>query len=145
MEKEAIIQKLKGYMQAKPEVVFVYLYGSHAKGTANRLSDVDVAIYLDEKAVPKDKLFEVRLAFIGELMSLLQTNEIDVVTLNNASPLLSHQVLKYGILLDCKDQTKKNEYVVRSFNVYIDYKMLMTPHLRKLSERIKTGTFGEIR
>ena len=43
---EEIIEKLKEFFTDREEVQFAVLFGSLAKGTANKLSDVDVAVML---------------------------------------------------------------------------------------------------
>ena len=39
------IKNLKEYFSNRKEVAFAFLYGSQAKGTATKLSDVDIAVY----------------------------------------------------------------------------------------------------
>ncbi len=50
INKEDLIAKLDQALSAKPEIIFAYLFGSVAKGTAGNKSDVDVAIFLDPSA-----------------------------------------------------------------------------------------------
>ena len=40
-----LIEKLKEYFSQRGDIAFAFLYGSQAKGHANRLSDVDIAVY----------------------------------------------------------------------------------------------------
>lgn len=42
-----IIEDLKNYFEKREEIQFAVLFGSLAKGTENKLSDVDIAIMVD--------------------------------------------------------------------------------------------------
>ena len=46
VDTEAIVASLLAFAQTRPELVALYLYGSHATGTARRDSDIDVAVLL---------------------------------------------------------------------------------------------------
>ena len=67
----------------------VYLFGSQPRGKAWAESDVDVAVLLGP-SVPKERYGAVRAQLISELMSVFGSNDVDVVTLNQASPLLTY-------------------------------------------------------
>jgi predicted nucleotidyltransferase len=40
-----LIEKLKKYFKQRKDIAFAFLYGSEAKEGANKLSDVDIAVY----------------------------------------------------------------------------------------------------
>ncbi|MBI4630351.1 MAG: nucleotidyltransferase domain-containing protein [Chloroflexi bacterium] len=112
----------------KHGVVLAYLFGSHAKGTARAFSDVDIAVLLPYDT-PRSKFFDVRLALTDALMSLLGKNEIDVVVLNEATPLLAYQVVRYGkIVYEDKITSPSTSFIVRVIKYYAD-----TEHFRKIS------------
>lgn len=54
MEKSEIIKTINQVLRGFSEVNFGYLFGSVAEGFEREGSDVDVAIYLDEKLDEKD-------------------------------------------------------------------------------------------
>ena len=112
----------------KHGVVLAYLFGSQAEGTARRSSDVDIAVLLPP-GTPRTKYFDVRLDLTNELMDLLHKNEVDVVVLNEATPLLAHQIIKYGRILYEDPQTRPAiDFVVYAVKRYAD-----TEHFRKLA------------
>src|SRR3990172_7020257 len=39
------IETLKSYFSTRKDIAFAFLFGSHARGTATKLSDVDIAVY----------------------------------------------------------------------------------------------------
>lgn len=47
---EETIERLPIYLEGRPEVRFAYLFESWARGRVKPLSDIDVAIYLDEES-----------------------------------------------------------------------------------------------
>ena len=74
-EAEEVQKKLKTYFSQKTEIDTVLLFGSFAKGTYNKHSDIDIAIHSD-KALD----FET-LASIQTDLSLLLHREIDLTDL----------------------------------------------------------------
>lgn len=82
----------------KHSVVLAYLFGSQAEGTARTTSDVDIAVLLGPTTA-YDSFFDTRLALTNELMDVFHRNALDVVVLNEAPPLLAHQVVKFGKMI----------------------------------------------
>jgi len=115
----------------KQKVVFAYLFGSQAKGTAGRLSDTDVAVYFDDR-IPRDKHFDARLEVLGALMDVLKTDDIDVAVLNDAPPLLAHRILKEGVLIFSDNDKVRLAYEVRAVLKYLDWK----PYLDKFTQQV---------
>ena len=87
------------------DTVSAYLFGSHARGTAHRDSDVDVGVLFDER----------RLATPGErsaatdrlnaaLVQATHCNRVDVVVLNDAPAELGATVIRTGQQLVCRDR-----------------------------------------
>lgn len=87
-----------------PEVVAAFLFGSHAEGRAHRESDIDVAVLLDRRLCPdaRDR-FEKRVELTSELIAALHDNEVDLVVLNDAPPLLGRRIVLSGRLVHCAD------------------------------------------
>lgn len=123
-------EKLKKIFE-KNRVVFAYLFGSQVKRKTGKLSDIDIAVFLDEK-IPCSKFFDIRLKLVGELGDFFKRNDIDVVILNEAPPLLSHRILKEGKVIFSKDRRKQIEYEVRAILRYLDWK----PYLEKYTKEV---------
>ena len=122
--------KLKKIFE-KNNVIFAYLFGSQVKGKIGKLSDVDIAIFFDKK-IPRSKYFDIKLKLIGEFMDFFKRNDIDVVILNEASPLLFHRILKEGKLIFSSDEKKRLDYEVRAIMRYLDWK----PFLEKYTKEV---------
>ncbi len=107
-------------------VVLAYLFGSLARGEAGPLSDVDVAVLLGPD-VPPQRWSDVHLDLICEFMSLFHRNDVDVVVLNRATPLLAHRVVYDGIVVYEPDPLTRVHFEVDTLHRYVD-----TAPLRKL-------------
>jgi predicted nucleotidyltransferase len=139
--KDLDIERLKNYLYLRDEINTAYLFGSCALKRFSPVSDVDVAVLLSTHVDSKNYGF-LKLNLITDLIELLSFNNVDVVILNIAPPLLLHEVIKKGILLFSKNEKERLEFTVKSTMRYLD-----TIHLRKvqdiiLHERIRSGDFG---
>jgi len=115
----------------KQNVVLAYLFGSQAKGNIGPLSDIDIAVYFDE-SVPANERFDLRLETLGQLMDLFKTDEVDLVVLNDAPPLLSHRILKEGTLIFSDNHKKRLDFEVKAVLKYLDWK----PYLDKFTAEV---------
>ncbi|MGC8877666.1 MAG: type VII toxin-antitoxin system MntA family adenylyltransferase antitoxin [Anaerolineae bacterium] len=132
------LEALKRYFASLDDVVLAYLFGSHARGQAGPLSDVDFAVLLAGRP-NEDHCFDMRLELIGGLMGLLHTNEVDVLILNQASPALRYAVLRDGILIFCRDAQARIEFRVRTINEYLDLKPMLKRHGDAILEKARKG------
>jgi predicted nucleotidyltransferase len=85
--------RIQQFFRTKAEVVAVYLFGSEATGNSRKGSDVDMAVM-----VSRDLSGFERVDLETELANLLK-RDVELVIFHQASPLLQHQILKYGNLL----------------------------------------------
>ena len=95
--------------------LLVFLFGSIARGFSTDESDVDIAIMFER--VPD--LFE--LNDLRDQLSRCVGKEVDLITLNTASPIIKMQVLRYGLLIK-KDERGYNEFFVSTVREYSDLK-----------------------
>lgn len=74
------------------------LFGSQATGRALRESDIDMAVWLEQAEILKDvpEAARARKHLMRDLINYLETDKIDLVLLNHASPLLKFQVARTG-------------------------------------------------
>ncbi len=71
----------------------VYLFGSHASGTATSTSDIDIAV-LGNKKIPSIARWQLQ----SELADTLAC-DVDLVDLLSASTVMQHQVIHNGLCL----------------------------------------------
>jgi predicted nucleotidyltransferase len=137
-------QRICGYFSRCPEVVAVYLFGSQAKGKARNRSDIDIAILLEDGS-DSHRYFDLMLKHMEEL-ERIYNNRVDVVILNNARPLLQHQVLMYGKLLYERNRQARVRFEVSSRKIYFDIKPALEEQSKALFKRIKeVGLSGRYR
>ncbi len=118
-------EKLRKVLKNKEYIEFAYLFGSQATGDTNSESDVDVAVYVDEKR--KEDFFDIRLELIEDITRATK-KEADVTILNTAKPFLAFVVIQEGKLLVNKNPGKEVDYDLKTFNEYQDYKIFMKTH-----------------
>lgn len=135
-------QGLFTYLEAQPDVVAAYVFGSHAEGRAHSESDVDIAVLLQEN--DDVDLFDRRLRLMSEVEDFA-TSEVDLVVLNTAPPLLQHQILKHGRLIFERDRTARVEFTVRAMQRYADLQPMFEYFTSAVLEEIKEGSLGERR
>jgi uncharacterized protein len=122
-------------------VVAASLFGSQAAGKAGPLSDVDLAVWLDPGLSDAER-FRLRLELIGHAASALGTNEVDLVVLNDAPPLLKHRALRSRVLLLDRDAILRLRLESRAVTEYLDTKPLRDRLARAMRRRLAEGSFG---
>jgi predicted nucleotidyltransferase len=115
-----INEKLKYYFEEHKEIQFAILFGSLAKGTSNKMSDVDIAVMVNPKF---DEIFPYgrQAELITDFMRILNRNDVDVVILNDAKILLKHQVLRYGKFIYTRDMQARIQFQIDTINQYEDF------------------------
>ncbi|MBM3700796.1 MAG: nucleotidyltransferase domain-containing protein [Actinobacteria bacterium] len=120
-----IIPELKSYFIKRKEIIFAYIFGSLVQKTANKLSDIDIAILINEEDVDeKDYRYGYQAEILTDLMQELKTDKVDLVILNSAGILIKHRVIYFGKLIYCTDEKERVKFQVETVNKYMDYKML---------------------
>lgn len=120
-------QRIAKVLEPRPEVLEAYLFGSHAQGVAQPHSDIDIAVYIDESRV-EESAFGYRAHLTTVLIGGLHDNDIDLLVLNHAPPVLYYHVLRDGIRVlsrDLMETTTREGYAVSR---YCDF----VPHLAKM-------------
>ncbi len=141
INKEELIAKLAPILSARPEILFAYLFGSVAKGTAGKISDVDVAVFLDPTVELCEEGFGYLSALTEELSAILSTR-VDVVILNRAKILLKYQVLKNGLLLHAKSNEARRTFHELTIREYLDFKPALQVQREYMRKRLLNGRFG---
>ncbi len=105
-------EALKEYFETRKDVAFAFLFGSQARGTATKLSDIDIAVYFyPEKRHPIE--YEEEVFYKGEddiwtdLERILK-KEVELLVLNRVSATVSASAIRgmplaindWGLYLD---------------------------------------------
>lgn len=115
-----VADSLQALGQEHPEIVAIYLFGSEAKGRAGPLSDLDVALLLEEPKEAHKRDFMPHLLLVSEVTHACRKFDVDVVMLNEATPLLAYEVIHGGQLLYEADHNRRVEFEARAIQHYLD-------------------------
>jgi len=122
--RDAVVAQLRHFFEANPnEFAVAYLFGSTARGTERRDSDVDIAVIRQFPAATPIAKLHADLA--GELERLLE-RPVEVVDLEHAPIDLVHRILTDSILVYEADRSKRVAVETRRRAEYFD----MLPILR---------------
>ena len=115
-----LLPKAADYLESHPKVLFAYLFGGLAKGNLQPLSDVDFAVYLAHSS----SFSGIKLDILGNLMEILQTDEIDLVVLNTAELPLQMNVLKAKKVIVDKDPFARHKFESLTMRKFFDFSMI---------------------
>jgi len=129
------IDEVKAFIKAQENVRVAYLFGSLAKGRASHLSDVDIAVLLDGR-LDKQESFDLKLGLINGISSILKTDRLDVVVMNNAPLLLNYNIIREGKILDSKDEGERVMFETHILSRYLDRMYYDERHIKVGIKRI---------
>jgi predicted nucleotidyltransferase len=109
----------------------LWLYGSEAQGTAKPDSDVDLAALFRRRTEPLE-VFDAR----SDLEEILH-REVDLVDLDQTSPILGMQVLRHGHLLVDRNPGRRHDAFGRILGLYEDVKILRREMEREAFRRLR--------
>ncbi len=132
------ISELKDIFEKDRRVIFAYLFGSVAQSKHNKLSDIDIAVYIDDTCDVDD----TRRDLIITISYVFKTYDVDVVILNVASPLMVHSVVRTGKLLLSKDEKLRISFIHKNLKEFMDMEYYRDRYQKALSQRIESGRYG---
>lgn len=133
--------RIAGALDGRPEILEAYLFGSQARGRAGPLSDIDVAVYVN-RTLADDSGLGYAASLAADLMAALSRDDVDVVILNDATPLLYHRVLTDGIRVLSRHLPATTTREGQALSRYCDDLPRRAVVERALRERIRDGRFG---
>jgi predicted nucleotidyltransferase len=122
-----LIPRAVSYLRSRKDIHFGYLFGGLARNKLTVLSDVDVAVYLSEDA----DLSEEKLDILGNLMDILQTDEVDLVLLNRAPLPLKMKILEHRVVIVDNNPFLRHRYESLTMREYFDFSFLETGILKR--------------
>ncbi len=122
-----IERRLVVALEARPEVQDAYLFGSQTTGRAQAHSDIDVAVWISAEP-PQAGPFGYAAELTAHLIAAPGMNEVDLVVLNRAPPLLYHRVLRDGRRLLSRNPRATAAREGYALSRYCDY----VPQLAKI-------------
>ena len=124
LEFQTIKEKLKKVapiLAKKYKLDFIIIFGSYARGKIRQNSDIDIGFMgkID---------FQEELNLAGVVSDLLQTNHLDLVNLNRASPFLGNLASREALLV-----YEKQKGIFADFRTYVFKRSVETKPLRDLN------------
>ena len=109
-------------------IAAAWLFGSQARGTAGRESDVDVGVLYEEE--PPPGLAGLGLRLEGEIERRLG-RPVQLVVMNRAPVDLVHRVLRNGRLLAERNRSRRIAFEVRARNEFWDLEPILRRYRRQ--------------
>jgi len=141
MQNLELRNQLKKYLASFPTIEYAYLFGSYANGRQHQDSDLDIAIYLNDKAQKHNSEFcsnDNQAKIISELVQITHINDIDLIILNTAPALLKYQIVTSGQRIFCKDDILRKRFELMTIKLYFDNLPLLKMELDYLEKRFAT-------
>ena len=123
----------------KKSLIAVYLFGSFAKGTGGKKSDIDLAFVFDEKFYKEDPfraLQETELLSAGVSKNICKA--VDAVVLNGSSLSFAYRAVREGVCIYERDIADRILYEVVLENKYRDF----IPFINELREKKRKTLVG---
>ena len=133
---DRLLKLLNSKLVSEEKVCFAYLFGSQARQDTGKLSDIDIAIYLDHGIDG----FRYRLYLMEAIMKIVKNDKVDIIILNNATLLMCHQVVKNGVVL--KDNKRwRLDFETQVLGEYHDTEYLRNTQLSYMRKHLRAGTY----
>ena len=100
--------------EANPKIIAAWAFGSAQDGVVREGGDVDTAVLTTTPLT-----FDEQLTLLGQLQHALQMDELDLVVLNNANPILRFEAVS-GKRLFCRDLSAMAGFVSLTAREYED-------------------------
>jgi predicted nucleotidyltransferase len=117
----AKIPELLDRISKESDIVALYAFGSLASGGLKPLSDLDFGILVSRK-LDKQKRFDKHLGLIGIFNEVLQTDEVDLVMMNDAPTRFSYHILLSGKITYCWDSAELVDFIEKTVKLYLDFR-----------------------
>lgn len=126
----------------KSGVVLAYVYGSYARGKTNKLSDIDIAVLLDDK-IKSQKYSAINIKLNNFFIDFFKRDDVFVVILNNATPVLKYEVIQDGKLFYALNKTVETDFIIQATHEYEDTRLLRLINSFYLKERARLDCLAE--
>ena len=113
------IQLLLGELLKKEKgILFAYLHGTFEEGKPFR--DIDLAVFVEGAIIPRNKVMDFEIAASLRLQESIEM-PVDLKVLNYA-PLGFQYYSTTGLLIMCKDDDLRVDYLTKIRSLYFDFK-----------------------
>jgi uncharacterized protein len=135
------LNALPGKINNDKDIIALIVFGSAATGKLKPLSDIDLAVLLDDK-MNKNQLFEKELDLRSEISQILGSEEFDLVNMNLSPARFVHNILREGKLLFCKNKSVLVDFIEKNTREYLDFKYYREEFDRTFRELLTAKSNG---
>ncbi len=135
---DARILELVRRLGGDARIAAVWLFGSRARGEADALSDVDVAV-LAAGTPTQSELARWELEWLSAANETLKTDEVSFVVLNRAPLVLRHEALRDARLLFARSPEVAADYELGTIRTFLDFRTHLDQYDRELLARAAAG------
>jgi len=108
--------KIKKIFFDENNILLAYIFGSQLRGKTGPLSDYDFAVFLSQKPS-----FQFKYKLKNKLVNVLNSEQVDLVILNDAPVELKYKVIATGKIIYQKNSTIRTEFEADTLSRYFDY------------------------
>lgn len=123
---EEINQKIVEFLTKKYKLKVVILFGSYARNTQNAVSDIDIAIMLNDN---------IKIEKIQDELEDLLKKEVDLINLNNINDSFRYEILMNGKVLYTSNELEFEMYKIDMFREYLE----LNESRQEIINNIKNG------
>jgi len=138
---DKIHDNLKDLFASDDNVILAFAFGSIVAGKIHSSSDIDIAVLL-RSCRDRHECAEIALSLGERLSATLNTDRVDLVVLNTASPLLMFEVATKGILIYERQVGLADSFKLKAVKMRMDAKKfteLDKAAIKKFLSEMKPG------
>jgi len=133
VDKQELLDRLRTILD-RPSIPFSVLHGSIAAGRDTPVSDVDIAVYVEDSGRFLD--------LVVALDEALPEHRVDVTNLARQPSWVVYHVLATGETIHVADEALYHEVKFRAMRDYLDFKPVHDQILRDMERRLEDGQYG---
>ncbi len=138
----AKIPDITNHLSQVPQLISAYLFGSYARDKQDQMSDVDMALLFHHE-FPLEQMNQLELSIWKKLTAILQTDEIDLLVLNQAPLTLQFEIIRTGKVICNNDNNQRIDFEIRTCARYWDFKKIKDEYDSSSLKRLKRTYFEE--
>ena len=115
---ETTLNKIADLARSEGDIDVIWLYGSRAKGTADKLSDYDIALAFTQGATKS----EYRCDELAYQWSIATNEKVSIVDINRVPVPLSYAVISEGLVIFCQNTLRLHSEEQRIWSLWSEYK-----------------------
>ncbi|WNF38305.1 nucleotidyltransferase domain-containing protein [Bacillaceae bacterium IKA-2] len=105
-------KKIEEFLISRLTPYCIYIFGSFAKGTSNKDSDIDIA-YFSEIKVDNYERF-----MLAQELAVILNKNVDLIDLSQATTVFQTQIVSTGEVIYCSDDNRRMNFEMLTLKMY---------------------------